>query len=72
MKTITLEGNQREDLCYELARLVKQYEIFDNVECIYTIPYESDYSSNFQLSVVIVRIIREDLIIINFLKVYVN
>ncbi len=55
MKSITLEGNQRENLCYELARLVKQYEIFDNVECIYAIPYESDYSSNFQLSVVIVR-----------------
>ena len=59
MKAIRLSEEQRYNLCCELARIATQYEIFGNVECIYAMPYDSEYADGDQLNVVIVRKIDE-------------
>ena len=70
MKTIELTESQREDLCFELAHIINQYERFEHVECIYAMPFESEYAHNYQLSVVIVRKVNEDRYLENHIDYY--
>ena len=70
MKTIELTESQREALCYELAYIVNQYEKFEQVECIYAMPFESEYAHNDQLSVVIVRKVNGERYLENHIDYY--
>lgn len=55
MKAITISESQRDAVCTELAGLVDKLKIYDNLKCIYVIPYESERSKNWQLCIEIVR-----------------